>query len=366
MLGKWKFLLFLLLIKYFFCNFADGFINYIDNPIMALKGKYEQAHWAVKVIQWLGCMFLLSIVAGISVFFFEQPLSTEALKWIQFVQQTALFLLPPLCMAYLWSKQPMEWLRVKGDGPLAMGNGRLAMSNGLWAMALMLVALPAINLLGYWNQQLTLPAFLEPLEQWMKTQEESAKILTEQFMNVTTIGGLIINLLLMALLPAIAEELTFRGVLQRLFQAKGEKGDEAKRRENTTPDDMVQCDTILSDTLAVLRLRASYANGCAVWLYVSMDGQPMDTHPDALYQQRYGSAPLLRYPATRLGHGESRCYRHKRHPMVGCRQYGDNYYRNLCFSSLNNNEQCLFANVQWQLNIAQLNATHPARNILGL
>ena len=187
---------------------------------MALKGKYEQAHWAVKVIQWLGCMFLLSIVAGISIFLFEQPLTTEALKWIQFVQQTALFLLPPLCMAYLWSKQPMEWLRVKGDGPLAMGNGRLAMSNGLWAMALMLVALPAINLLGYWNQQMTLPAFLEPLEQWMKTQEESAKILTEQFMNVTTIGGLIINLLLMALLPAIAEELTFRGVLQRLFEGK--------------------------------------------------------------------------------------------------------------------------------------------------
>ena len=180
---------------------------------MALKGKYEHAHWAVKVIQWLGCMFLLSIVAGVSIFLFEHPLSTEALKWMQFLQQTALFLLPPLCMAYLWSKQPLEWLRVKSDG-------QLAMSNGLWAMALMLVALPAINLLGYWNQQMTLPAFLEPLEQWMKTQEESAKILTEQFMNVTTIGGLIINLLLMALLPAIAEELTFRGVLQRLFEGK--------------------------------------------------------------------------------------------------------------------------------------------------
>ena len=183
---------------------------------MALKGKYEQAHWAVKVIQWLGCMFLLSIVAGISIFFFEQPLSTEALKWIQFVQQAALFLLPPLCMAYLWSKQPLEWLRAY---PLPLPKGK-GVKIVIGAMALMLVALPAINLLGYWNQQMTLPAFLEPLEQWMKTQEESAKILTEQFMNVTTIGGLIINLLLMALLPAIAEELTFRGVLQRLFEGK--------------------------------------------------------------------------------------------------------------------------------------------------
>ena len=209
---------------------------------MALKGKYEHAHWAVKVIQWLGCMFLLSIVAGISIFFFEQPLSTEALKWIQFVQQAALFLLPPLCVAYLWSNKPLEWLRAY---PLPLPKGK-GVRTGLWAMALMLVALPAINLLGYWNQQMTLPAFLEPLEQWMKTQEESAKILTEQFMNVTTIGGLIINLLLMALLPAVAEELTFRGVLQRLFQAKGEKGDEAKRREGEKiPHLAIWCSAIL-------------------------------------------------------------------------------------------------------------------------
>jgi membrane protease YdiL (CAAX protease family) len=82
----------------------------------------------------------------------------------------------------------------------------------------MLIALPAINLLSYLNQQLTLPEFLQPLEAWMKTQEENAALITEQFLNVRTFGGLIINLLLMALLPAVAEELTFRGVVQKLFQ----------------------------------------------------------------------------------------------------------------------------------------------------
>ena len=212
---------------------------------MALKGKYEHAHWAVKIIQWLGCMFLLSIVAGVSILFFEQPLSTGALKWIQFVQQIALFLLPPLCVAYLWSNKPLEWLRAY---PLPKGKG---VKIGIWAMTLMQVALPAINLLGYWNQQLTLPAFLEPLEQWMKTQEESAKILTEQFMSTTTLIGLICNLLLMAVLPAMAEELTFRGVLQRLFEGKGEKGDEAKgdeakRREGEKiPHLAIWCSAIL-------------------------------------------------------------------------------------------------------------------------
>ena len=182
---------------------------------MALLGKYEQSHVAVKVIQWLGCILFLNILAAGSIFFFEQPLSVNAMKWIQFFQSAAMFLLPPLCMAYLWSKQPLEWLKVKGERVKVK-------SEGVWAVVLMLVALPAINLLAHINEQIALPAFLEPLEAWMKTQEETAKNLTDQFMHVTTFGGLIINLLLMAVLPAISEELTFRGVLMNLFKVKGE------------------------------------------------------------------------------------------------------------------------------------------------
>ena len=176
---------------------------------MALKGKFEQSHWAIKVIQWLGCIFLLSMFAAGTMFVFEQPLSVTSLKWIQFFQATAMFLLPPLCMAYLWAKAPMKWLKVDKFQSFKVSS---------MAILLMLVALPAINLLAHINQQMALPAFLEPLETWMKTQEETAKQLTEQFLSVTTYSGLIINILLMALLPAVAEELTFRGVLQRLFQ----------------------------------------------------------------------------------------------------------------------------------------------------
>ena len=176
---------------------------------MALLGKYEQSHWAIKVIQWLGCIFLLSMFAAGSMFVFEQPLSVTSLKWIQLFQSAAMFLLPPLCMAYLWAKAPMQWLKVDKFQSFKVSS---------MAILLMLVALPAINLLADINQQMALPTFLEPLEAWMKTQEETAKQLTEQFLSVTTYSGLIINILLMALLPAVAEELTFRGVLQRLFQ----------------------------------------------------------------------------------------------------------------------------------------------------
>lgn len=177
---------------------------------MSYLGKYKQSSLAVKVIQWLGCIFLLSIPVMGCVLLFPQPLSIASLKWIQLLQASAMFLLPPLCMAYLWSKQPLQWLKLTKQSHKA---------HWIWAIAIMLVALPAINMLGEWNQQMTLPAFLEPIEMWMKDKEAAAKILTEQFLTATTLGGLLVNLLLMAVLPAVAEELTFRGVLQNLFSA---------------------------------------------------------------------------------------------------------------------------------------------------
>jgi membrane protease YdiL (CAAX protease family) len=199
---------------------------------MALRGKYEQSHVMVKVFQWLGCIFFLSIPAMGSIALFPQPVTTEALKWVQLIQTAALFLLPPFLMAFLWTKQPLEWLKLKSE----------TRGYGLWAIFLMLIALPAINLVGYFNQQMSLPAFLEPLEQWMKTAEANAAHLTEQFLSVTTFDGLIINILLMALLPAVAEELTFRGVLQRLIQTQT---NEAINREGKRVHLAIWCTAIL-------------------------------------------------------------------------------------------------------------------------
>ena len=198
---------------------------------MALRGKYEQSHVMVKVFQWLGCIFLLSIPAMGSIALFPQPLSVNELKWVQLIQTAALFLLPPFLMAFLWNKQPLEWLKLKSE----------TRGYGLWAIFLMLMALPAINLVGYFNQQMSLPAFLEPLEQWMKTAESNAAHLTEQFLSVTTFDGLIINILLMALLPAVAEELTFRGVLQNLFEVK----DETLKKKGNRVHIAIWCSAIL-------------------------------------------------------------------------------------------------------------------------
>ena len=179
---------------------------------MALRGKYEQSTTAIKVVQFLGCMFLFFILSVGIVFLFPSVISQDvvALKWMQLIQMVSIFLLPALCMAYLWSEKPLQYLHIRST----------KLSYAVFAILLILVAMPAINLFGAINQKMTLPAFLEPLETWMRTREDAAAQVTDLFMNVSTYKGLVINILLMALLPAVAEEITFRGIIQRLFTAK--------------------------------------------------------------------------------------------------------------------------------------------------
>jgi membrane protease YdiL (CAAX protease family) len=61
------------------------------------------------------------------------------------------------------------------------------------------------------------PEWLSGVEKWMQNAEENAAELTEAFLKVETTGGLIFNLFMIAFLPAIGEELLFRGVIQRIF-----------------------------------------------------------------------------------------------------------------------------------------------------
>jgi len=134
--------------------------------------------------------------------------STGALKLLQALQTLSVFLLPPLLMAYLWSDAPAQWLRMQPTPSLKVT---------LAAVGIMLLAMPGINLLADLNSRLVLPEFLAPLEEVMKRMEEQAAVITLRFMRTTSLAGLAVNLSVMALLPAIGEELTFRGVLFNLF-----------------------------------------------------------------------------------------------------------------------------------------------------
>jgi len=65
------------------------------------------------------------------------------------------------------------------------------------------------------NSMLQLPAFLQGVENWMKEMEETALKLTMMFLKMPTLNDFLINLLMIGILPALGEEMIFRGVLQK-------------------------------------------------------------------------------------------------------------------------------------------------------
>ncbi len=162
----------------------------------------------LRLFLWLGTTFLLTVAALSLWALLPDQTSVASLKWLQLWQTLCAFVLPPFILAACAAEKPMAWLH------LTTG---MRWQTALFAVLTMLLAVPAINLLSHLNQQLTLPAALQPLEAWMQQQEEAANRLTEQFLQVDSVWGLLLNLGLMALLPAIGEELTFRGVLQNLM-----------------------------------------------------------------------------------------------------------------------------------------------------
>lgn len=89
----------------------------------------------------------------------------------------------------------------------------------LWAPlaagALIIVLLPVMSALVEWNAKAHFPAFLHDFEVWARAKEDQAQVLTKYLTQFTSPGRFFIGVLVVAVVPAIAEELFFRGAIQR-------------------------------------------------------------------------------------------------------------------------------------------------------
>ena len=86
------------------------------------------------------------------------------------------------------------------------------------AALLILLSVPAQSALVAWNAQVHFPAFLHDFELWARAKEDQAAGLTKFLTEFTTAARLLVGLLVIAVTPAVAEELVFRGVFQPNLQ----------------------------------------------------------------------------------------------------------------------------------------------------
>ena len=140
---------------------------------------------------------LITHVAGLN--------SMEDLKVKQLMCSSGMFILGPALFVYLTKKDPSGYFQLNLVDPRIIFLGILAF----------FTAYPFIAVVSSWNEGMQLPEALQGVERWMRESEELLKDTTLRMLGSSSIPQLISNLIVIALIPAIGEELTFRGVIQQ-------------------------------------------------------------------------------------------------------------------------------------------------------
>lgn len=177
------------------------------------KGIFRDTGLFSRLLQLLLVTLLLTIIfLGIGQIVAGNDMANiSTLKTLQFFQSLGMFILPPLLLAFLWDFKPFRYLSADQTPK---------MSFLLITVLLVWVASPAINLLSEWNNQIHLPVFLSDIEAAMRTMEDKAEILTQKMLKADDFYTLLLNISLIAVMPALGEEFFFRGLLQKTLSDK--------------------------------------------------------------------------------------------------------------------------------------------------
>ena len=140
---------------------------------------------------------------------YEDRQMVKVLEFFQVLQSIGLFIIPPILAGYFFGRGPVTYLNL---------NASIKPSVFLLTFFLLIVSLPLIQWMISLNEMIRLPEFLRSVELWMQQTEEEAAKLTEAFMKMDSTGSFLFNMLMIAVIPALGEEMMFRGLLQRLFR----------------------------------------------------------------------------------------------------------------------------------------------------
>lgn len=175
-----------------------------------IKGIFKDSGVLAKLLQLIAVfVFVMIATLLVTVLVTTNDMNDMSnVKLMQLIQSIGLFIIPPFVMAFLWSENAFVFLRLKSG---------LRRTTVLYVLVFMLVAIPFINLLSWLNQQIVLPASLSEIEKMMQSSEAQIAILTEKMLNVHSLDALLFNVFLVAVVPALGEELFFRGTIQRLL-----------------------------------------------------------------------------------------------------------------------------------------------------
>jgi membrane protease YdiL (CAAX protease family) len=132
--------------------------------------------------------------------------------WILYFMQGAVSLCSMLLSGFIFrayfAQKPLQ----------PLNTNKLQARYAVIATVLMLVILPFVSQLVWWNNQVSFPSFLADWEKMLRDKHTSAHILTDVFTRFPTFLHFATAVLVMAVIAASAEEVWFRGILQKKLQ----------------------------------------------------------------------------------------------------------------------------------------------------
>lgn len=121
------------------------------------------------------------------------------------LSQLMVFLLPSLALAV--------WVHKANHTYYLPVNVHVGYANAGMAILLMLVSMPMMSCVVALNEAAVLPQGMHAIESWLREQEQTMALRTDTLLNTSRADVLAVNILVIALLPALCEEVLFRGVL---------------------------------------------------------------------------------------------------------------------------------------------------------
>jgi CAAX amino terminal protease family. len=176
------------------------------------KGLFEESSGFTKISLLLLIFFFFALFS-IIVLLIIKPISADwqegdVLRLNLFIQNSIIFIATPFIAQFLLWKEP-----TKKALQLYVPNLFIL----LWGILAMASIGPLIDLLNTWNQSIHLPESMKAIEQWMANTEKNADITTKALLNISGLGRFISNIVVIAIMAGIGEELMFRGVLQKIL-----------------------------------------------------------------------------------------------------------------------------------------------------
>lgn len=138
----------------------------------------------------------------------EHPEARIPLMIVQAFGATFAFILAPLYHIYIFHKKKLKnFFNKKSEGIIP-----------IILTVFITVSFMVVNsVIIEWNENIQLPDALAPFEEWAREAEERAQKLTGFLTNFESFRQYLLGMVVIAIIPAIGEELLFRGLIQNIF-----------------------------------------------------------------------------------------------------------------------------------------------------